>query len=87
MKPFKKKAKETAPTQRPFVPTDIALGLGEDEAAQRAAAGDINTPVKSPVKSVKQIILSNIFTYFNMIFIIIGIALIACRSFNHLMFL
>lgn len=50
MKLFKKKAKETAPTQRPFVPTDIALGLGEDEAAQRAAAGDINTPVKSPGK-------------------------------------
>ena len=84
---FKKKDKSTAPTQRPFVPTDIARGLCEDEVAQRAASGDINTPVESPVKSVKQIILSNIFTYFNMIFIIIGIALIACRSFNHLMFL
>ena len=87
MNPFKKKTKETAPAPRPFVPTDIARGLCEDEVLQRASAGDINTPVKSPAKSVKQIVLSNIFTYFNMIFIIIGIALIVCRSFNHLMFL
>ena len=87
MNPFKKKTKETAPAPRPFVPTDIARGLCEDEVLQRASAGDINTPVESPAKSVKQIVLSNIFTYFNMIFIIIGIALVVCRSFNHLMFL
>lgn len=84
---FKKKEKNSITPPRPVVPTDPSRGLDEGEVAARVEAGDINTPVESPVKSVKQIILSNVFTYFNMIFIVIAIALIACRSYNHLMFM
>ncbi len=67
--------------------TDPDLGLSPEEVSLREQNGEINTPVDSPVKTVKQIIISNTCTYFNFIFIVIAAALIACRSFNHLMFL
>jgi len=66
---------------------DPYFGLSGDLIAERIEKGYTNAPVTSPVKSVKQIILSNIFTYFNMIFFIIAICLIIGQSYNHLMFL
>ena len=69
------------------VEVDPYTGLSNNLVAERVEKGYTNAPVTSPVKSVKQIILSNIFTYFNMIFFIIAVFLIAVRSYNHLMFL
>ena len=43
-------------------------GLTEAEAENRIANGDVNISSSSPSKSVKQIILTNVFTYFNLIF-------------------
>lgn len=71
--------------QRPM--TDPSFGLSAGQVAERIELGEVNTPVKSPVKTVKQIIIGNTCTYFNFIFLTIAVALIACRSFNHLMFL
>ena len=56
--------------------TDPAAGLNRNEVRQRFEKGQVNIPVESPSKTVKQIIYSNIFTYFNMIFIIIAAAII-----------
>ena len=67
--------------------TDPSFGLTSAEAEQRVQSGLGNVSVASPGKSVKAIVLSNIFTYFNLIFLIIAAALIAVGSFNHLMFL
>ena len=55
-------------------------GLTEAEAENRIANGDVNISSSSPSKSVKQIILTNVFTYFNLIFAIIAVALIAVGS-------
>lgn len=40
-------------------------GLTQKEVAERVANGQINTPAKSPTKSIGQIIFNNIFTLFN----------------------
>lgn len=66
---------------------DPSYGLDSEQVDERIEKGYANTPVESPGKTVKQIILSNVFTYFNMIFFIIAIALLVVKSYNHLMFL
>ncbi|MBQ3099948.1 MAG: HAD-IC family P-type ATPase [Clostridia bacterium] len=62
-------------------------GLSAAEAAARFAAGKSNKPVEPPSKTVKQIILSNLLTYFNLIFFIIAFALIIFGRFSDLTFL
>ena len=67
--------------------TKELTGLTSAEVLQRKAKGQYNKPVAAPTKSVKQIVLSNIFTYFNLIFIIIATALICVGGYKHLTFL
>ncbi len=58
-------------TQANKIPVAFAeaeAGLSSAEAKARADAGLANTPVSPPSKSVGQIIFTNIFTYFNMLF-------------------
>ena len=62
-------------------------GLTKEEVEQRFYEGKINTPVDSATKSVKEIIISNTFTYFNLIFLIIAILLILVGAFRDLTFL
>lgn len=50
-------------------------------------AGLSNVAVKPPSKTTRQIISSNVFTYFNFVFIAIAIILISVRSFRDLTFL
>ena len=67
--------------------TDIRRGLNDEQVAERVEAGQVNLPVAPPTKTVRQIIFSNVFTYFNLIFVVLAIALIAVGSFNDLLFL
>lgn len=62
-------------------------GLTSAEVAQRRQMGLDNAEVKAPSKSVKQIITSNVFTYFNFVFLVIAILLIIVRSYRDLTFL
>ncbi len=71
----------------PVIEADYINGLTDAEAEQRKLAGYANTPVNPPVKSVGRIIRDNIFTYFNIIYLVIAACLIAVGSFNHLNFL
>ena len=57
-----------------------AEGLTAREAEDRRAGGWANTPVEPPLRTKKQIILSNIFTYFNMIFVVLAACLLAVRA-------
>lgn len=50
-------------------------------------AGLVNTAVKPPSKTVKEIVVSNIFTYFNFVFLIIAILLVAVRSYRDITFM
>ena len=62
-------------------------GLSEQQVRDRVLAGLANTPVDPPSKSVGQIIVSNVFTYFNLIFAIIAGLLIFAGSYRDLTFL
>ena len=62
-------------------------GLSEREVEERIQQGKQNTPVEAPSKSVKEIVLTNIFTYFNLIFGVIAGLLILVGAFRELTFL
>ncbi len=64
----------------PVLETDPALGLTADQAAQRAQAGWGNVEVAPPTRTVGQIVRSNVFTYFNAVFVLLAAAIIAVRA-------
>jgi len=53
----------------------------------RIKNGYVNTPPEPPEKSTASIFADNIFTYFNLIFVILGIAVASMRSWRDLTFL
>ena len=62
-------------------------GLTYEEVRERKRAGLVNEAVIAPSKSVKEIIISNTITYFNIVFLVIALLLIAVGSFRDLTFL
>jgi len=54
---------------------------------ERTDAGWTNAPVDPPGKTVKQIVLSNIFTYFNMLFFLLALCVIAVQQWLNLTFM
>ena len=62
-------------------------GLSPAQVSERMRNGQYNKPVESPTKSIKQIILSNVFTYFNLIFFVLALALVFVGSFNNTTFM
>ncbi|MBR6045632.1 MAG: cation-translocating P-type ATPase [Ruminococcus sp.] len=79
------KKKERAEIVR--VSPDADKGLTSQQVSERTAAGWANTPVDPPSKSVGQIIASNVFTYFNLIFTVLAVLLIFAGSYRDLTFL
>lgn len=65
----------------------LPLGLTSGEVKERARAGKSNTAIKPPSKSIQQIIFSNVFTYFNFVFLVLAIILSLVHSFRDLTFL
>ena len=63
------------------------IGLTDAEVEQRIEQGLTNHTDISTDKTTKEIIVSNVFTYFNLIFLVITILLIAVGSFRNLTFL
>lgn len=86
---MKTKAKKTEPVRQPIERIDTlpSLGLTQAQAAKRMENGWNNAPVDPPSKSVQEIITSNLFTYFNLIFGIIAALLIFVGAFRDLTFL
>lgn len=85
--PFKR---EKSAHEKPKLETVCAsedLGLNAEQVRERAELGYINTPVEAPSKTVGQIVLSNIFTYFNIVFFVLAGCIIAVKSWNDLMFM
>ncbi len=83
----KKGAPETGKKQLPVLETDPARGLTEEEARLRREAGLQNTAVEAPSKTVGRIILSNVFTYFNLLFLLLAACVAAVGSWRDLLFL
>lgn len=63
------------------------MGLTDEEVRQRVEKGLINRADISTDKTTKEIVISNVFTYFNLIFLVITILLIMVGSFRNLTFL
>ena len=88
----KKKSSTPAPVELKqreiaIITPDITTGLTSTQVNERLKHGYDNAPVEPPSKSVNEIIVSNIFTYFNLIFAIIAGLLILVGSFRDLTFL
>ena len=71
----------------PVVEADPEIGLNEEQVRTRIKAGYQNTEVESNSKTMKEIILSNVFTYFNLIFFILAVAIIAVGAWYNLTFM
>ncbi len=88
MKLIRKKEAEQ-PKKQPverFSP-DPQQGLSQDQVALRIGQGCKNTPVESPSRTIGQIVTGNLFTYFNLIFFIIALALAFVGAWVHMTFL
>lgn len=66
---------------------DIETGLNREQVQEYARNGWTNRPVEPPSKTVKEIIKSNVFTYFNLVFTVLAVLLIIVGSFRSLTFL
>ena len=67
---------------------DFAMtGLTSAQVRERVARGMVNVQIDRTAKTTKDIIKENVFTYFNLIFLIISILLIAAGAFSSLTFL
>ena len=64
----------------------IGYGLTKEQVDARIQQGHTNIPVDPPSKTTKEIIISNTFTYFNLIFAIITALLILVGSYRDLTF-
>ncbi len=62
-------------------------GLTDAQVRQQIEAGNVNIVPDQSAKSVKEIILSNVFTYFNIIFAVLGVLVAITGSFRNLTFL
>ena len=74
-----------APAQR--YQADIANGLSQEQVQERIDGGWTNKMVTAESKTVGQIVKGNLLTYFNLIFAILAILVIAAGSFRSLTFL
>ena len=50
----------------------IKVGLSREEVEARKAAGLTNKAVEAPSKTIGEIIASNVFTYFNFVFLLLA---------------
>ena len=77
------------PVRRPTTRynADIRKGLTAAQVEEYMENGWDNHPVEPPSKTISEIIRSNVITYFNIIFAVIAVLLIVCRSFKSLTFL
>ncbi len=83
----KKGKAEPAKASVPVTETDPGRGLTEEEVRLRAEAGLRNTSVEAGSRTVGKIILSNVFTYFNLLFLLLAACVAAVHSWNDLVFL
>lgn len=66
---------------------DIENGLSKVQVQEYIDSGWTNKPVEAQSRTVQEIIRSNLFTYFNMVFAVLAVLLIIAGSFRSLTFL
>ncbi|MFR3291078.1 MAG: cation-translocating P-type ATPase [Lachnospiraceae bacterium] len=71
----------------PVLETNPETGLSSAQAQERVDAGWANLPIDPPGKTVGQIIKSNVFTYFNMLFFLLAAFVLVFGTWQNAMFL
>lgn len=66
---------------------DFRKGLSRTQVEERKAEGLTNIEVEPPSQTTKEIIRENVFTYFNLIFVVLAVLLCLVGSFRNLTFL
>ncbi len=84
---MKKKSPEAVLNRIPVLEASPEYGLTQAQVEERAAGGCANTAVDPPTRTVGQIVFSNIFTYFNMLFVLLAVCVILVRSWFDLTFM
>ncbi len=84
---MKKKKPLLSHTPPPVLEAAPEQGLTEAQAEERVLAGLQNLPVDKPSKTVAEIILTNTFTYFNMLFLLLALCIALVRSWLDLTFM
>lgn len=77
-------AEKRRPTERYAEP--VSKGLSSAQVKRHKDDGWVNTPVKNPSKTVPEIIIGNLFTYFNLVFALLAVLLVLAGSFKSLTF-
>ena len=71
----------------PPIDTPLDLGLNQAQVEERMKNGYANINTVSATKTVREIFKSNIFTYFNLIFVVLAIILILVGAYTNLFFM
>ena len=64
----------------------IDIGLTKEEVEERIKENKVNYDTSLPTKSIKTIVRENIFTLFNLINILLGVAVFCVGSYKNLLF-
>ena len=67
--------------------TNIKQGLNQEEVEKRQKKGQVNYNTNVPTKSISRILYDNFFTLFNLINLILGIAIFIVGSYKNMLFL
>jgi cation-transporting ATPase E len=76
--------------ERPELPVVFAsaeTGLSTAQVQERVSAGFRNEAIEPPTKTTRQIILTNVFSFFNIVFFLLAACVIAVGSWNNLTFM
>lgn len=82
-----RKKELVSPTILPPQETNPETGLNAEEVQLRQECGCTNQSISAPSQSAWQIVRSNVFTFFNLIFLILSVCLILVGSYDDLLFL
>ena len=80
------RSRETVDFSEYIFDVDAERGLSEEQARKLKYVGLANTAVKPPSKSIKKIIATNSLTYFNFVFLLLGIILCFVHSYRDITF-
>ena len=83
----KKDIEEPLRRHVPELTPEPELGLSSAQAQERVDAGWANLPIDPPGKTVGQIVRSNVFTYFNLLFFFLAACVLAVGSWQNVMFM
>ncbi len=84
---MQKKNPIKAANRIPVLEASPDYGLTRAQVEERLSGGCANVSVEPPTRTVGQIIVSNVFTYFNMLFVLLAVCIILVRSWLDLTFM